>query len=77
MKDYIDIYNENGTIEKMEAVTIFKLDGYDYNYIIYRTLDKKHYYVAKYIGEEIVDLNTDLSEDEMKLPNKILDSIIE
>lgn len=77
MKDYIDIYNKNGTVEKMEAVTIFKLEEYEYNYIIYRTLDKKHYYIAKYKGEEIVDLSTDLNEHEMKLANKILESIIE
>lgn len=76
MRDYIDIYNEDGTIEKMEAVTIFNLEGYDYNYIIYRTLDAKHYFVAKYIGDEIVDLDTNLSTEEMNLANKILESII-
>ena len=77
MKDYIDIYDKDGNIEKMEAVTIFKLEGYEFNYIIYRTLDQKHYYIAKYIGDDMVELNTDLNEEEMKLANKILESIIE
>ena len=76
MKDYIDIYNKDGKIEKMEAVSIFNLDGYDYNYIIYKTLDNKHYYIAKYKGEDIVNLDTNLTTEELSLANKVFESII-
>lgn len=76
MKDYIEIENIDGTKEKMEIVSTFKLEGYEYNYIIYKTLDNTHYYIAKYKGENKVDLNTDLSEEELKLANILLKSII-
>ena len=77
MKDLIEVYDENNNKEEMEVVTTFKLDEYDYNYIIYRTLDQKHYYVAKYKGENIVDLNTDLSNEELILCNKVFKEVLE
>jgi len=76
MKDYIDVYTDNG-VEKMEVVLIFNLEGYKYNYIIYRTLDNEHYYIGKYIGENIVDLDTNLSENEMLLAEKILEGVLD
>lgn len=77
MKNYIDIYDENDNKKQMEVVAIFKLDGYDFNYIIYSELDKSHYYIGKYKGEEIVDLNTDLSNQELVLCNKVLKAVLE
>ena len=76
MKDYIDIYDENDNKRQMEVVTTFKLDEFDFNYIIYRELDKSHYYIAKYKGNNIVNLNTDLSNKELILCNKIFKEVL-
>ena len=76
MRDYIDVYDENGQIKKMEVVTIFRLDGYDFNYIIYKEIDNSHYYIAKYMGEDIVDLDTNLSDKELKLANLVFKEVI-
>ena len=76
MKDYIDIYDENDNKRQMEVVTTFKLDEFDFNYIIYRELDKSHYYIAKYKGNTIVNLNTDLSNKELILCNKIFKEVL-
>lgn len=76
MRDYIDVYDENGQIKKMEVVTIFRLDGYDFNYIIYKEIDNSHYYIAKYRGEEIVDLDTNLSNKELELANLVFKEVI-
>lgn len=76
MKDYIDITTSDGNVVRMEVVTIFKLEGFTFKYIIYKTLDGKHFYVAKFYGEELVNLNTELSEREMKLCNGILEGVM-
>lgn len=76
MKDYIEIINENGMIEKMEVVSIFKLLGYDDNYLIYRDLGEKHYYAAKFKGEKIVDLDTKFSKNEINILNAILEGVM-
>lgn len=76
MKDYIDVYNDNGNKEQMEVVCTFNLEGYDYNYIIYKTLDSSHYYIGKYKGDSIVNLETNLSEKEFTLAEKILEGVL-
>lgn len=76
MKDYIEVYDESNQVKKMEVVTIFRLDGYDFNYIIYKEIDNSHYYIAKYVGEEIVDLDTNLSEGELKLANAVFKEVV-
>ncbi len=48
----------------------------EYNYIIYKSLDNKEYYTGKYIGNDIVDLNTDLSEDEKVYAEGILNGLV-
>lgn len=75
MKDYIEIELENKEKIKAEVVTIFKLENYAYNYIIYKY--ENHYYIAKYIGEDIINLNTNLTENEMKLSQAILEGVME
>ena len=75
MKDYIEIELENKEKIKAEVVTIFKLENYVYNYIIYKY--ENHYYIAKYIGEDIINLNTNLTENEMKLSQAILEGVME
>lgn len=76
MKDYIYVYDENNSKIKMEVVTIFNIDKYDFNYIIYKEIDNSKYYIAKYKGENIVDLNNNLSEDEMKFANSIFKGVM-
>lgn len=67
MKDIIEITDKNNKKREVELITKFKLEGFKYNYIIYRELDKSHTYIAKYEGENIVNLNTDLSALELSL----------
>ena len=67
MKDIIEITDKNNKKRKVELVIKFNLNGFKYNYIIYRELDKSHTYIAKYEGENIVNLNTDLSDVELSM----------
>ena len=76
MKDYIEIINKDNSKTKMEIVSIFKLDNYSSDYIIYKELDGSHYYIAKYQGDNIVDLDTDFSVKEMELAKILLNEII-
>lgn len=76
MKDYIDVINDSGNTIKMEVVTIFKLNSYDFNYIIYKEIDDSHYYIGKYKGNDIVNLDTNLSSKELELANFILEGVI-
>lgn len=66
MKDYIDVYDDEGKNQIMEAVCTFKLKDYNFNYIIYSELDKSHYYLAKYEKEDISDLNTEFEDNEFE-----------
>ena len=71
MKDIIEITDKNNKTRKVELITKFNLDGFKYNYIIYRELDKSHTYIAKYEGENIVNLSTDLSPVELSMAEVI------
>lgn len=71
----INIYDKNGVKTPMEIVLVFKLDGYDSNYIIYRELDKSKNYLAKYTGDKIIDLDTNISKKEFELCNKVFEKI--
>jgi uncharacterized protein YrzB (UPF0473 family) len=73
--DYIYITCEDGNEKKMEVVSIFELDGYESKYIIYSELDKSHYYLAKY-KDNIEELDTNLTDKEMKLCNTIFEEIM-
>ena len=67
MKDLININDKQGNTRQVELITKFTLEGYNYNYIIYRELDGWHNYIARYQGEEIVELDTNLSKLELEL----------
>lgn len=73
--DYIYITDDNNQEKKMEVVTIFDLEGYDYKYIIYSELDKSHYYLAKY-KENISNLDTNISAKERKLCDVIFQEVM-
>lgn len=72
-KDLIDIYDVDGNITKMELVLKFELNNM--NYIIYRTMDNKEYFAAKYQKGINIDFNSDLSDEELKICNKIYEEI--
>ena len=73
--DYIYVTDENNNEKQMEVVSTFKLDGYNFNYIIYCELDKSHFYIAKY-RDNIDDLDTNLSDKEINLCNIIFEEIM-
>lgn len=77
MQDLIEITDKNNEKRMVEVVTTFKLDGYDYNYIIYRELDKSHNYLARYKGDNIVNLDTNLSPLELELAEIIFKGVKE
>lgn len=77
MKDLITITDKFGVARQVELITKFNLNGYDYNYIIYRELDKSHNYIAKYQGEEIASLDTNISEEELKLAEIVFQGVKE
>ena len=74
--DYITITKDNGEKETMEVVTIFNKSDSDYNYIIYKTLNNSDYYTAKYKGDEIVDLDTNLDRDETEYAKGIFGALV-
>ena len=76
MKNYIDVYDENGNHKQMEVVSTFNLEGFSDNYIIYSETDKSHFYIAKYKGDQIIDLDTNLSNEELILCNKVFKEIL-
>lgn len=73
--DYIYITDNLNNKLKMELVTTFELKGFSYKYIIYRDLDNKHYYLAKY-KDNIEELNTTFSTKEYELCNEIFKEVI-
>lgn len=73
--DLINITDQDNNIIKMEVVSTFKVKDLKWNYIIYRDLEKEHYYLAKYM-ENKEDLITDLTDEEIKLCNSIFNKVI-
>ena len=76
MKDYIEIYDDNGKMQIMEAVMTFYLNEFKSNYIIYSELDKSHYYLAKYDNNQISELNTDFEDKEFEKAVNIFNEVI-
>lgn len=75
MKDYIKVLDKNNIERLAEIVVIFNLEDYDFNYIIYKELDNSHTYIAKYKGKDIVNLDRNLSEEELRLANIIYEGV--
>lgn len=75
-KDLIQINDSEGNVLDFEIVSIYQIENSDYNYIIYRSLDEQDYYIAKYKGSNIVDLDTNLNEKELEIGNKILEGVL-
>ena len=73
--DYIYITDENNNKLQMELVTTFELKGYSYKYIIYKDLEEKHFYLAKY-KDDIDSLNTEFTDYEYKLCSEIFKEVV-
>lgn len=71
----IEIYEKSGTKKTMEIVTTFQIEEFNSNYIIYRELDKSRTYIAKYKGDKLIDLDTNLSEQELRICNELFERI--
>lgn len=71
----IDIYEKDGTKKIMEIVTVFNIAEYESNYIIYRELDKTKTYIAKYKGDKLINLDTNLTEKELNICNEMFERI--
>ncbi len=74
--DYIYITKEDNTTEKMEVVTIFNISNSDYNYIIYKSINNTDYYVGKYVGNDICNLETDFTDSEMNYANGVFEALV-
>ena len=73
--DYIDIYDDKGNKKQMQVVSIFELEGKNYHYIVYKELDNNKTYLAKY-KENKIDLDTNISDEELLLCEAILNGVI-
>lgn len=74
--DKVLIMDQMGNQKEMEAVTIYEIPNYQYHYIIYCSKDKEHYYLGKYMGDEITTLMTDFNDEELEYANGILRGVI-
>lgn len=75
MSSYIYVSDSNGFSEKMELVSTFELKDYPFNYVIYKDLNSKHFYLAKY-KDCINDLDTNISKNEMTLCNALFQEVM-
>lgn len=74
MIDYVVVEDNKGELTKMEAVLSFQLKEFHNQYLIYRSLDKKEYYVARCHGNRF---DTHLSVSEQVVANEILKEVVE
>lgn len=76
---YILIKKEDGTLDKKRILTIFELEKYNKDYVIFyddgkEDIDKL--FIASYDKDtELQNLNYNLSEDELKYANKLIEVI--
>ena len=76
---YILLKKEDGTFDKKRILTIFELEKYDKDYVIFYDDNKEEIdevFIASYDKDsEFKNLNTNLSEDELKYANKLIEVI--
>lgn len=75
--DKMIVTNKDGTTEEIEIVATFKiLELGDSDYVIYKNDSK--YFGAKYVeNDNVVELNTILSQDEQKALNEVFKKLYE
>lgn len=64
-KDYIELYDENNNVKKMEIVLMFqRKENLEYKYIVYQDIESKELFGGKIkVGDDSV-LETILTEEE-------------
>lgn len=76
---YILIKKEDGTLDKKRILTIFELEKYNKDYVIFYDDEKEdidELFIASYDKDtELQNLNYNLSEDELKYANKLIEVI--
>ena len=77
-KDYIYVYDKDGNKTKMELVFAMNSEDGKSQYIVYKELDKiVPVYMAKIkLGDELIDLDTNLTKEERDLIEKKFKEII-
>ena len=76
-KEIFEIYDKNNKIIKMEAIAIYSMEETGFNYIIYKDLYNKNYFVARFKGDSVVDLDVSLNNKEMNFAQSVLEKVVE
>ena len=72
-KDYIEIYDENNNIKKMEIVLAFESkENLEYTYIVYQDMESKELFGGKIKSGDDTVLETNLTEVEKKMIDRNL-----
>lgn len=74
---YLLIKKENGIIDKKRILTIFEIEKFNKDYVIFYDEDiLEKLYIASYTkNSNFKNLNTILTEEEIKYANKIIEVI--
>ena len=76
---YILLTKDDGTIDKKRILTIFELDKFNKDYVVYYDDDKDvidNLYIASYNKDtDFENISTNLSEEELKYANKLIEVI--
>ena len=71
---YLSIVEKNGTKKQVKEILRYHDDKSQNNYLIYQ--DKENYYACKYEDKlGLVQIDTNISEEEIKLLENILDEV--
>lgn len=76
---YILLKKEDGTLTKKRILTIFELEKYNKDYVIFYDDEESeinNLYIASYDkNSDFKNLSTNLSDDELKYANKLIEVI--
>ena len=74
-KKYITITKDDGSLEKMEILTVFKLEDTGKDYVFYKD-DLGKFYAASYGGDlEFAVLDTNLTDEEKEKLNNVFSEL--
>ncbi len=71
--DIITIFDNDNNQVNMEVVLTYKFNMI--NYIIYRSLDKCDYFIAKYLDDGSLD--TELNDEEIEYGQEVLRGVLD
>ena len=76
---YFLLKKEDGTLEKKRILTIFELEKYNKDYVIFYDDEESkinNLYIASYDKDsDFKNLSTNLSDDELKYANKLIEVV--